>query len=659
MSNKRQIKKPKGAVRFVDLASYTTPEVKEQKNRDWVEYGADNNYFQYLIDRYNGSPTNNAAINGISQMIYGRGIDATDSNLKPEQYAMMRRLLSDSCVMKLANDLKLFGQAAIQVIYNAERSAIVEADHFPVETLRPEKCNEDGDIEAYYYTGDWSELKPSEQPERIPAFGFSEEGLEILYIKPYRAGFHYFSPVDYQGGLQYAELEEEVGNYHLNNIMNGLAPSMLISFNNGVPDEEMQEQIEQKIKQKFGGSSNAGRFILAFNDSRENEASIEPVQLSDAHNQYQFLSEECMAKIMVSHRIISPLLLGIKDKTGLGNNADELKTASILMDNTVIRPFQQLLINAFEQILAYNEVYLRLYFRTLQPLEFVDLENAITKEQVEEETGQKLSLQADTLVIDGRLAYATKEAAEKAAEDIGCEGHHIHNVDGTDWFMPCEEHNLKAPCWDGYEQIGTKIVDGREVPNCVPLEDAQKLREAVYEALVGLEDEDLSDYELIDERPANEFDDILHKELNLASVVSSSPQKKSEQDTLLFKVRYKYAQVGTTSTANSRDFCKMMMSAGKVYRKEDLDKQSTDNEQFAPKGSSSYNIWLYKGGVNCRHYWMRQVYIRKDNKKITVTEAKEKIRKLDPSLRKEAEFPTNEPEVAQIASAKNNYWRKN
>ena len=659
MSNKRQIKKPKGAVRFVDLASYTTPEVKEQKNRDWVEYGADNNYFQYLIDRYNGSPTNNAAINGISQMIYGRGIDATDSNLKPEQYAMMRKLLSDSCVMKLANDLKLFGQAAIQVIYNAERSAIVEADHFPVETLRPEKCNEDGEIEAYYYTGDWSELKPSEQPERIPAFGHSEEGLEILYIKPYRAGFHYFSPVDYQGGLQYAELEEEVGNYHLNNIMNGLAPSMLISFNNGVPDEEMQEQIEQKIKQKFGGSSNAGRFILAFNDSRENEASIEPVQLSDAHNQYQFLSEECMSKVMVSHRIISPLLLGIKDKTGLGNNADELKTASILMDNTVIRPFQQLLINAFEQILAYNDVYLRLYFRTLQPLEFVDLENAITKEQVEEETGQKLSLQADTLVIDGRLAYATKEAAEKAAEDIGCEGHHIHNVDGTDWFMPCEEHNLKAPCWDGYEQIGTKILDGREVPNCVPLEDAQKLREAVYEALVGLEDEDLSDYELIDERPANEFDDILHKELNLASVVSSSPQKKSEQDTLLFKVRYKYAQVGTTSTANSRDFCKMMMSAGKVYRKEDLDKQSADNEQFAPKGSSSYNIWLYKGGVNCRHYWMRQVYIRKDNKKITVTEAKEKIRKLDPSLRKEAEFPTNEPEVARIASAKNNYWRKN
>ena len=46
-----------------------------------------------------------------------------------------------------------------------------------------------------------------------------------------------------------------------------------------------------------------------------------------------------MRKIMVSHRVISPLLLGIKDNTGFGNNADELQTATILMQNTVIKPF--------------------------------------------------------------------------------------------------------------------------------------------------------------------------------------------------------------------------------------------------------------------------------------------------------------------------------
>jgi hypothetical protein len=167
---------------------------------------------------------------------------------------------------------------------------------------------------------------------------------------------------------------------------------MLINFNNGVPDEEQRELIEQRIYEKFSGSSNAGKFILAFNDDSTQSASIEPVQLSDAHNQYQFLSDESMRKIMVAHRIVSPMLLGIKDNTGFGNNAEELKTASQLMDNTVIRPFQNLLIKSFDQILAYNDIALDLYFKTLQPIEFTDLENATNKEQVEQETGQKLSL---------------------------------------------------------------------------------------------------------------------------------------------------------------------------------------------------------------------------------------------------------------------------
>jgi len=598
------------SIKIVNLSTYTSPEIKEYKNKDWVSYGADNNYYQYLIDRYNGSPTNNASINGISQLIYGRGLDATDSSQKPNEYAQMKSLLKDSCVRKLCYDLKLMGQCAMQVIYNSNHTRIVEVAHFPIETLRVGKANEDGEIDSYYYMADWSEAKPNDEPERFSAFGTSSDEIEIYCVKPYRAGFYYYSPVDYQGGLQYAELEEEIANYHLNNIMNGLSPSMMISFNNGVPDEETQETIERKIRDKFSGSSNSGKFILAFNDSKENEASIEPVQLSDAHQQYQFLSEESMQKVMVAHRIISPMLLGIKDKTGLGNNADELKTASILMDNTVIRPFQELLLDAFDDILAFNEIVLNLYFKTLQPLEFTDLENATTKEQVEEETGQKLSIQ------------------------------------------------LKKPCWDGYEQIGTKTVDGKEVPNCVPLEDINRMKDDLYDALMNIEEEDFSDYELIDERPANEYDDLIHKTINFASVVSSSPNETSEQDTSILKIRYIYT-AGRSTAGESRDFCKKMLSAGKVYRKEDLDKESSANSELAAKGESTYNIWLYKGGVNCSHYWMRRTYLRKNNERISVAEARERIAQLDPSLRSEARIPVNEPEVSQIASARNNYWRKN
>ncbi len=402
MSNKEE-----GKIHIVQLGSYSRPEVKEYYNDDFVAYGEDNDYFTYLIDRYNGSPTNNAAINGISEMIYGRGLDATDSKENEADYKEMKELLKKDVIKRIAHDYKMMGQAALQVIYTKDRTKIAQVEHIPVETLRAEKCNSKGEIEAYYYHSDWSTASTGDKLTRIPAFGFSNAAIEILYIKPYRAGYKYYSPVDYQGGLQYAELEEEIANYHINNIQNGLSPSMLINFNNGTPDAEQRDAIENSIINKFSGSSNAGRFILAFNDSKELAATIEPVQLSDAHQQYQFLSDESMRKVMVSHRIVSPMLVGIKDNSGLGNNAEELQTASVLMDNTVIRPMQVTILDELEKILDYNGIELDIYFKTLQPLEFTDLTNAISEAEIEKETGVKKDIEEEV-----------KEKVEEQIEDV-------------------------------------------------------------------------------------------------------------------------------------------------------------------------------------------------------------------------------------------------
>ena len=595
-------------VSIVNLSTYTSPKVKEVRNKEWVGYGDDNNYFQYLIDRYNGSPTNNAIINGISEMIYGKGLDATDSNRKPEQYAQAISLFHKHCVRKLAYDLKLMGQCAIQVIYSKDRKRIAQIEHMPVETLRAEKSNEKGEIEAYFYFSDWTKIKPSDKPKRIPAFGTSKESIEILYIKPYRAGFYYYSPVDYQGGLQYSELEEEISNYHLNNILNGLAPSMLINFNNGTPNEEERSLIEQRIYQKFSGSSNAGKFILAFNDDPATQATIDPIQLSDAHNQYQFLSDESMRKIMVSHRVVSPMLLGIKDQSGLGNNAEELKTASALMDNTVIRPFQNLLIDGFDQILAYNDISLNLYFKTLQPLEFVDLdETIIDKETQEEETGVKMSLKK----IDGQEVYETKEEAIKQAKNKGCEGYHEHKEGDKVWYMPCETHNEVKD--EELNSIADELIDLGE--------DEEEL---------------LKSYDIIDEMQVDySQEERLDKMIGLASTGRAIPNAKSEQDGtskqesqkgVIFQVRYQYAPLKTQQ--NTREFCKKMVSAKKVYRKEDILRMSNKpvNAGFGEGGSDTYSIWLYKGGARCNHKWFRKTYQLKDGDKseISTTQARSK-----------------------------------
>jgi len=562
--------KNKSDLSIVNLSTYTSPIVKEIKGKDFIEYGEDNNYFQYLIDRYNGSATNNAIINGVSEMIYGKGLDATDSNKKPNEYAQMMSLFNKNCTRKLCYDLKLMGQCAIQIIYSKDRSKIVQLEHIPIETLRAEKCNEKGEIEAYYYFSDWSKYKRGNELKRIPAFGTSKEGLEILYIKPYRAGFKYYSPVDWQGGSQYAELEEEISNYHLNNILNGLAPSMLINFNNGTPDPEQREMIERRIYEKFSGSSNAGKFILAFNDNPETAASIEPVQFSDAHQQYQFLSEESSKKIMVAHRVVSPMLFGIKDSTGLGNNADELKTASILFDNLVIKGFQNLLIEAFDQILAYNNISLHLYFKTLQPLEFTDLNNVVDSETREEETGVKLSKESNKLLEE----FISKGQNEKEL---------LEKYDLID------EMDVN---YDLEDELDQKI---NELNNEVKL------------ARVG-------------------------KATPYKESEQDGKSKKEGKEDITYLVRYMYTAYSggyQTRAGRSREFCVKMMNANKVYRKEDIIamKNVAVNPGFGPSGADTYSIWLYKGGARCSHRWTRKIYAKKDGEKslgntISTTKAK-------------------------------------
>ena len=377
------------SIKLIELASYTTPAIVEQKNKEWVEYGEDNNYYQYLIDLYYGSPTNNAAIKGISDLIYGEGLEVVKADRHLAVYLDLKKVFHEDCLRNCAMDLKMLGQYAIHLVKYKDRKKYVAAHHWPIQTLRPEKCNEDGEIEGFYFAADWSKLKRGQKPKHFDAFGFDNSASEcILICKPYSTGNYYFAPVDYQGGTQYANLEIEIANYHINNIMNGLAPSMLINFNNGQPPAEVKDMIEAQIQSKFSGSSNAGKFILSFNDNAETKADITPVQLSDAHNQYQFLSTEAGQKIMMAHRITSPMLLGIKDNSGFGNNAEELKTASILFDNTVIRPFQRLLLNGVQKVMNYNGYNLDVYFKTLQPLEFTDLSGkAVDAETKEKEYG--------------------------------------------------------------------------------------------------------------------------------------------------------------------------------------------------------------------------------------------------------------------------------
>ena len=417
-------------VHIVSLSSYNRPQIKEDKKRDWVEYGDDNDFYTYLIDLFIESTTNNAIINGVSQMIYGKGLDALDSSTKTDEYAALRSIFHDSCLRKVSFDLKLLGEASFQVLYNDKQ--VARAEHFPRQTLRAEKCNDEGQIEAYYYFHDWSKIKPNDKPKRIAAFGFGNgTEPEIKIIKRYLSGYDYYCPPDYMGGIAYAELESEVSDFLINDVQNGFSGTKVVNFNNGIPDREQQLQVKSDVMRKLTGARGE-KVIIAFNNNAESKTTIDDVPLTDAPQHYEYLSTESVNKLMVAHRITSPLLLGIRDgSNGLGNNADEIKTASLLFHNTTIKPYQDLITEAIDDILAVNGIALKLYFKTLQPLEFIETDNAITDEAREEETGVKLA-ENDRPFLSDEDGDELWSLIEELGEDEDYENYELLDVEDAE-----------------------------------------------------------------------------------------------------------------------------------------------------------------------------------------------------------------------------------
>jgi hypothetical protein len=535
---------------IVNLSAYTSPQINESKKGDFVEYGSDNNYFNFLIERYLYSNTNNAIITGISNMIYGKGIDALDSNKKPDEYAKMVSMIKPNCLKKIGLERKLLGMAAIQVGY--DKGNVVFIDHFPMHTLRAEKCNDKGEIEAWYYHPDWSKKKPNDEVKRIPAFGFgNKKDVEIFVLKPYVSGYHYYTPIDYSGALPYAKLEEEISDYLINDVQNGFSGTKIINFNNGIPPEEKREEIANDVKRKVTGAKGQ-KTIVSFSNNKEQATEVIDIPLNDAPAHYEYLSKECFEKLVVGHRVTSPMLLGIRDTGGgFSNNADEIKTATLLFDNIVIKPYQLEIIEALNEILAVNNIKLKLYFKTIQPLEFVDA-TGMNAETTEEETGVKLSAHTDP-----NIALSLIEKGE---------------VLGDEWVL----------------------IDETEVDV-----DSELELDAEIEALNNKK------------KPS-----LLQK---LASSITGRPNAKSDQDKNIdgvrFITRYKYSGEQT----GEREFCKSMLSANKLYRKEDIE---TTNSNVVNPGQghdgASYNLFLFKGGVNCKHKWLRQTYVSFDNIKIDV-----------------------------------------
>ena len=544
-------------INVIELSSYETPKATIDPRKGFVAYGEDNNYYEFLIETYLHSATNNASIKSISDLIFGRGLSILEKEEDNPQVEAIKEIVADKDLKKIILDRKMLGQSAAQVIYTGrgKNRKVKSIKHFPIHTLRPEKASMTGEIMNYYYHPDWKNYKNTDKLKKIPTFGNSTEAIELFIVRQYIPNHVYFSPVDYSGALGYAELEAEISNYHLNDIHHGFSGSKIINFNNGQPSEEARRMITEDVKRKLTGARGE-KVIVAFNESKDNKTTVEDLPLNDAPAHYEYLASEAASKIMVGHRVTSPMLLGIRDGSkGLGNNADEIMTASQLFHSTVIKNFQDEICAFIKEVLELNGIKEEIYFVTTQPVEFME-DDANEKEdnaEKEERTGVK-----------GKNYDDSKDSKKK---------------DNT---------KLSAETFDASEQV----------------EWLKHLTSVGEDDLAG------EDYELVEAELASE-DESENIEEDLNKAIQLSAMQGSMMDSKMFKVRYAYVhrsgKKSASSKKSSRAFCRTLEGTNKVYRKEDILKMKGMNTELG-HNKQPYSIWLHAGGVNCYHGWERRIY---------------------------------------------------
>ena len=384
-------------IKFFKFDQVPLPIYKEVKGKDWIYYGEKNDYPNYLLRIYNNSAKHNAIVTGKVDYICGNGWDVKtdDPMAKAKAYGMIDKVNSseeslNELTKKLTTDLTIFGGYYLQVIWTKATGEIAELYHVDYYKVRTNLDNSE-----FYVSDNWiknDNVNPRPDFETFPAFDPNNRtGSQILYFKEYRAGANTYSLPDYRGAISYIELDISIGEYHLNTINNGMFSSKLINLNGGKVSQEEEDRIERQFKDKFSGSKNAGKFMLAFNDSKENEPSIVDLSGTELDKHFDLLNKTVQQEIFSGHKVTSPMLFGVKTEGQLGGRA-ELREASELFQNTYVNAKQRSLEETINYLYKFNDVTAQLELRKTEPINFEFSEAIISANMTQEEIREKLGL---------------------------------------------------------------------------------------------------------------------------------------------------------------------------------------------------------------------------------------------------------------------------
>ena len=609
----------------VDLSTSTAPLVQEVRGKDWIEYGDANGewrnlYPQFLIDLYYSSSITAAIVNATAEMISAEDIVISDEEDRDEEARVKLQNFMNNAngnetlhevLKKVAFDFKLQGAFALNIVWSKDRTQIAEIYHIPCEKIRCERPDEFGKTRGYYVSGDWANTRTN-KPYRVPAFNVNDRTSpnQILYTGLYSPNMNSYYTADYISCNNWSLIDSKVSEFHLNNISNGFTGSFMISFANGIPTAEERRQIERSLEDKFTSEKNAGKFVLTFSDDKTRVPEITSISPSDLDKQYLALQELLTSNILSGHRVTSKTLMGLDSANGFSSNADELLNAANFYQNTVISGFQNQILKTLHKIFQVNNMDMPVQFVQLKPItiqfDSETIRDVMTQDEIRAEIGLAPLEGQDVAedfkeefakvgMIDGKPVFDTIDEALANAKTLGCEGYHEHDYEGKTVYMACEGHQEATQLAEWIEEFG---------------EDMPEDWELVDEEVVDGEHRDFDFEKILNEEADNNIE--------LASAVSATPNKRSSQDGVnksyndYYKVRYVYATDNflTNKSGTSREFCRDMVAAKKIYTKEDLVNANslTLNPGFGIDGKKRYDLFLFKGGPQCRHFFLRRIY---------------------------------------------------
>jgi hypothetical protein len=581
------------------LSEYVAKSDAERVDRKgWVNYGADNDFPQYLRDLSHESPVHGSLVVAIGDMIAGKGIES-------EQYqAELDALDIDALTYACSHDLKLFGGFYIEVIWSNDRTVISKLNAIPFEECRI-AVNQDDDSEiGIFHSYDWSNTrKKKNTPEFIPKYNYltrEAEPRQIYWCFTFTGSDTYPRP-DYWSAINYIELDKQISIFHINQISNGLFPSTIINFYNGQATPEQKQQMMMDWENKMSGARNAGKVVMFFNERDQPKTEITPFPVNDADKQYQLMDTTATQKIITAHRVTTPLLFGIRETSGFGSNKDEMTTGLEIFNKQVIEPYQEKINKSITELLS-------------NQMPGVSFEIVPNTPLVAEQT---------SVVTDANATGSTTDVAATALNGAQIASLIDIVMQSSAGAVPVS--SAKAIVGAAFPTLPAAVVDaifadviaGSLQPQEVIMSDEKKKDDStVGDALIALGEDASEDWLLIDAYNADE--EIEHE--FAVRTGAARPSAKSEQDAIIdgkyFITRYVYA--GDFRHDNMRPFCKKMLEAGKLYRMEDIEAMEfvPVNPGWGPNGDDVYDLKKFKGGGNCKHFWEKRVFVDAKGAKI-------------------------------------------